>query len=1012
MSDFAGFVCWDNNTVAATIATEAVSPSVNVFLATHAPLDIHRTTITGGRAGVTTVVTEREVLKDFLERPTNKGVLVMPVIGESGTGKSHLVRWIHAQTSSTTERQVIYLPKDSTSLAGVIELLLVDNHGSPFDEIRRDIARLGRDISQEALERALCDQLAEALLSATPESPQERALVGDQGLYTLLHDPYFREKLLRKGAVIPRRAAHAINGRGEGEGDVPLQVTPDDLPLDLRDISEAALRTQRLYGRLAADASLQVVAADLLQRHLDIAVMQATNLGVGRVQQAFLQIRKALAGKKEIVLLIEDFALVQGVQRDLLDAILETGERAGKTVLAPVRTLMAVTTGYYGSLPLTVKTRVDAGSPYRYELRVTLGDPATTDSRTEDRVIDMIGRYLNAARIGRDRLEELNVMDAESAPNKCSGCQVEDACHAGFDKSPSGHGLYPYNKPALLRAVRATALPEHPDEFNPRAALAHIVRGVLQEHREDIVAGRFPGEDFEAKFPPSTSTSVLPTSVRNRLMAADPVDGSRRRVLLQYWGDAPRQLKNLEPEVHIAFRIPALGAAVIRDTDDPTPPTNDIVPKGDTGIPAVPGLTPGTQRRIQQIEDWLSRGANFPPELANEVRGLVRDAVVDRVSWTDPIMKEPTGAVLDKAWPKGARTISIADAAEAIARNVVPAIRFEKTAKNAQFFEDLVKINAGAVAGTLASRLRLDRLAELHAPDARQAVLEITGRSDEQLVSAVRVSLLGATLCGIAAPGDSPVMLLSAALADTEALTRSDASLRSPIWIRSLEKHLAVRGALVRALREATGTSQGVSGEVHAIDAERLVPLVRKAQSSWEVVPRDNNPEWARQAAASIALLPQAVGEQLAELAKVVREIRVRLPLGVKLSQTVQAVNRAVEAGAGHGFVRHNDLPALQRRNAEASQLTPREVDRLEGELSRLNATSSFEERLSVAAIDRGGDLARLRDYLVENDEWLTAGLLVPTPNETSETASLLRRLDIVLSNWSSAVQAIRGASS
>ncbi len=68
--------------------------------------------------------------------------------------------------------------------------------------------------------------------------------------------------------------------------------------------------------------------SDVVER--DVAVMEATNLGVGRIYKAFLEIRRLLAGKKEIVLLVEDFALVQGVQRDLLDAITETSERGGR----------------------------------------------------------------------------------------------------------------------------------------------------------------------------------------------------------------------------------------------------------------------------------------------------------------------------------------------------------------------------------------------------------------------------------------------------------------------------------------------------------------------------------------------------------------------------------------------------------------------------------------------------------------------------------------------------------
>src|SRR5689334_13261455 len=155
MSEFAGFVCWDKRTVTDTIATEAVSPSKSVFLATHAPLDIHRTSVAGGRASVTKVVTEEDVLDDFLTRTPNNGVLIMPVLGESGAGKSHLVRWINAQVTSSPRRQVIYLPKDNTSLAQVINRLLADNHGSPFDEIRSDMARIGREVSQATLERGL-----------------------------------------------------------------------------------------------------------------------------------------------------------------------------------------------------------------------------------------------------------------------------------------------------------------------------------------------------------------------------------------------------------------------------------------------------------------------------------------------------------------------------------------------------------------------------------------------------------------------------------------------------------------------------------------------------------------------------------------------------------------------------------------------------------------------------------------------------------------------------------------
>ena len=110
---------------------------------------------------------------------------------------------------------------------------------------------------------------------------------------------------------------------------------------------------------LGARPDLQDAAVRMLNEQLQRAVAEATSVGPGRLQQAMLEVRREFAREgKEIVLLIEDFAVIQGFQRDLLDALIEVGEREGRTELAPIRTLMAVTSGYYASLPDTVRTRV------------------------------------------------------------------------------------------------------------------------------------------------------------------------------------------------------------------------------------------------------------------------------------------------------------------------------------------------------------------------------------------------------------------------------------------------------------------------------------------------------------------------------------------------------------------------------------------------------------------------------------------------------------------------------
>lgn len=997
MSDFAGFVCWTRENVLQTIATEAVSPSDSVFAATHAPLDIRRVTTAGAAVDDRELISEPDLLAEFLERPTNHGVLVVPVLGASGAGKSHLVRWVHAHVPEAPGRQVIYLPKESTSLAGVIDRLLLGLEGPLFDDIRRDVGRLGRDITQESLERRLLDELAESLRVAAHTSPQERALVGERGLYLLLHDPFFRAQLLHPDSLIPRRADHAISGRGADDSDVPLQFTEADLPSEVLDVTQAGVASQHLFQNLVANHALKASAVELLNRHLDIAVMKAANLGVGRLHEAFLAIRRALAEDgQEIVLLVEDFALVQGIQRDLLDAILETGERAGQTVLAPIRTLLAVTTGYYGSLPETVQTRIESSSPFRYELRVTLGRGREHSVETEQRIVDFVGRYLNAARIGRNKLDELHLADSGVTPNKCESCPVREPCHTGFGTASTGHGLYPYNHAALMRAVRATAPGDEPDAFNPRAVLARAVRHVLTEYADDIKTRDFPSERFSADFPPHRDERVLSPAVSEQAMQAG--EGTRRRVLLEFWAGAPAEFGNVAPEIHTAFGIPlASGAPRVEREDLPDEPT--ISPRPARRGTSSDALPPSALKRLRAIGDWNGRNAVLPQDVANEIRKTVHAAVISRVSWTDPATRQPTAAAITKAWPATAVTISIEDARENIAKTVTPAIRFGRTPENARFFEDIIRMREGVAEGTLQARLRLDRLGDLYAPLAKQSVLESTYRTDNLLLEALRVSLMGAATCGIAAPGDKAAALLNAVLWNAEH-SRADQALRCELWRRTEERHLAHRAGLVSEIRSALGASQG-AGEVSTIEATRALALVKQAAKSWEWKAEASRPDWAGQAAASLATLSGAVDQQLALLTELVADIRQRLPRGTGFAETAKSVQQAIEAGEHHGYVRHEDVPSLKQRNAMATATcNSRDLEFLEYDLNSVSDGAKDEQRLAVAARDRGPGLAVMRDFLVENERWLDAGLERTEAAAGQDAAELITRLTAVIKRW------------
>ena len=76
---------------------------------------------------------------------------------------------------------------------------------------------------------------------------------------------------------------------------------------------------------------------------------------------------------------------------------------------------------------------------------------STADTGVEQ-IASFAGRYLNAARIGREELDRLGV---GTVPDICEGCPVRCRCHDAFGASAEGFGLYPFNKPALTRAVHS-----------------------------------------------------------------------------------------------------------------------------------------------------------------------------------------------------------------------------------------------------------------------------------------------------------------------------------------------------------------------------------------------------------------------------------------------------------------------------------------------------------------------------------------------------------------------------
>ncbi|GAB3446571.1 hypothetical protein GCM10027517_28990 [Phycicoccus ginsengisoli] len=980
MSTQANFVCWTSADVTATIPTEAATPSAEVLLATHAPLRISRRGAKGRHAELE-IVDEQQVLEEFLTSEPTNGVLVAPVLGESGTGKSHLVRWVEAKLDPNKPgRHVIYLRKTDTSLKNVVEQLLVGQQGPKFDEIRTKLDSLGSGVTQETMEGRILDSLAEALEQHEASGPA-RALVGPDGLAVFFRDPLFRNHLRREGSFVQRRAQHALRGRDADEPDIPLEFTADQLPLDIvdfADIADAAAATRKIFTRLATSPQLQAQAVAMINDLLHVAVTRAVGLSVGDVAQAFLQMRANLV-EDEIVLLIEDVALIQGVRRDLLDAIVEPGVDKGVRKYATIRTMMAVTSGYYNeTLPETFRYRAEATGP-RYVVDVDLASKAADDGL----FIDFVGRYLNAARVGKQELEQA----APRVPNACATCDFRPSCHENFGESSDGYGLYPYNRPAILRAIQTLAdRAGNTRTFNPRRLLARAVRDTLGDDQSLITSGQFPPADFLSG-PGESGLPTLSLGVRARIEEHYGEAGSGRlQTLLTFWGDTGHS--PILPGVLTAFSHDPIPESVFDDEAAPGLDTPDQ-PGPATTLPRA------LIAKLDAIDKW-SDGATLAPAIAGELRSTVREALLARLDWFDPVIKDPNAETLKKAVPTNAAGISIEGATENI-QNANPVLVVPRSARMGQMFSGLVLLNAGMPERAGEALPRLDALVAPAVDELRERVVNVLEIDDASLTEAAASLLAGAARCGRVPDAPKDVDLLNAILWADTSQDRADAAVRRPEWMIAYQNYVNSRVVVVDRLLAGVSAAQGTGG-VHALDVNRLLPLVRAA---WKKVKAGETlvlPHWCKSADLHANALARAAGPQITHWKDLIARIREHVPDGVSYLETVDAVIEATKAGGELGLVKVSNLPELAGINEAARQLNANSIVAVEKVLAAIEKAEG-EARLALVGSDVGADLDRIVAFLESSAAWVAAGL-AQAEAEGDVTTDLDASLGAAVDTW------------
>lgn len=613
-------LCWAPAGVHAVINTEAEAVSSKVFNAVHTPSTLKVAGPIGTRfqdlqAENYASVDQEGLLEEFL-RP-DAAYRRMAVFGRSGSGKSHLIHWLKLQIPSTKDRLVVVVPKTGTSLRSILEMLIVQLPTQKQASFREALNRTGEaTATRRGQKERLLNEIAYALSELTPspdagDTDLQRELIKE--LPYLFQDVHFREKYFHDAAIISELVDHVFAAPAAYRpAEQRRNFTEADLPIDATDFKDASTQAKGALRYLYAIPEAPRIAVKLIERCLDVAIGRTLSFTGDRLVGLMEELRRYLASKdRELVLLIEDFARVQGLDRALLQAMIVQGDDTNK--LCKLRWAIAVTTGFFEQVVDTVYTRVthfvnmDRSSGRR-----------DAEMMTPSALSTFAGPYLNAARLGAPALEALEP-DAP-LPNACVGCGQQGVCHETFGVSSQGYGLYPFTQGALWNM--ASRADEHVAEaFNPRTLQTGVLIPVLDDAASALAAGQFPPASLLSKL---GGHRTLDAQARRDLLRIAGDESGRLGALLEIW-DGSGHLVNLP-----APMLEAFGAPAIPNAEEATP--SEATEISVAARPDGP-IVDQRSREEKELEAW-AKGERLD-RAVDKLRPMLFEAISDAIDWDE-----------------------------------------------------------------------------------------------------------------------------------------------------------------------------------------------------------------------------------------------------------------------------------------------------------------------------------------------------------------------------------------
>ena len=459
------------------IRIDTVTSTQADFLATHVPVqNIHIRKKWDSKTDK--VMSEEKVFNKYVLNTENEHQFII-VIGSSGAGKSHLIRWFAARLEQAAPENevVLFVRRSDNSLKGTIKQLLElpEVANIPNKAVYDRLVRATSTIDNKKLK----DMIYQNFIVEIKNDENDEIISNNEKkrLVELLQYEQFQLNLMKEEGAIDRIYQKVAENETSDSRDVMALFETSDFEVDVNFCDDmftngAAKNAMKMANAILADDEMPERLADYMNTLVNKVIQTCAGLEPGDFEQVFVEIRKEIKKQgKNLTLLIEDVTAFTGVNVALLNVL--TTEHTGmyeSQELCRISSIVGTTEKYF-----------NVNFMDNHKDRVTQFFVIPNDVFGEDQnsLYEFVGRYLNAMSLRGDILDDW-------AKN---GASIKEyPIHKGEEKShwdtieiAKGKelSLFPFTKKAITNLYMCIL---QPDYRTPRYLLRDVIERAVRNY--------------------------------------------------------------------------------------------------------------------------------------------------------------------------------------------------------------------------------------------------------------------------------------------------------------------------------------------------------------------------------------------------------------------------------------------------------------------------------------------------------------------------------------------------